>query len=126
MNYVKLRSTLTSALVIAVLAVIHFVAGYALVFTWVKSRSSTIAALVRILVNIWWFPAQQLYQLHPSGHPISTYALPIANSLLWATIVFVIWKARRGQYLRFSVRTLLIVMTLVAALLGLIVYAVRG
>ncbi len=121
-----LRFRLSSAFVIVVFALIHFVAGCAFIFTWIKLGSWRIIAIPgRILVNIWWFPAQQLYQLHHSDDLVSRFAFPIADSLLWGAVVFVIWKARQGQYFRFSVRSLLIATTLVAVLLGAIVWLTK-
>ena len=75
-----------------------------------------------VLVNIWWFPAYQIFPLLHLHDDISKLAFPICNSFLWGAIVFVIWKARQGQYYRFSLRTLLIATTLVAVVLGLIVW----
>jgi hypothetical protein len=101
-----LRFTLPDAFVIAVLAIIHFVVGYALIFAWMKFWSWQIVGVIGwILVNIWWFPAQQIYQLHHSDGHISRFALPACNSLLWGAVVSVIWKARQGQYYRFSLHT---------------------
>jgi hypothetical protein len=116
-NDATLQLTPFSVLFIIVFAVIHFVIGCALVFAWLDSWPP-LAAYGRVLVNIWWFPGQQLIQLHHSEKFASNLALPIANSLLWGAAVFVIWKARKGQYLRFSLRTLLIAATVIAALLG--------
>jgi hypothetical protein len=122
----NLRFTLSSAFVIAAFAVIHFVAGYALILAWMKFGSwQVVGILGRILVNVWWFPAQQIYQLHRSDDHISRFAFPVCNSLLWGAVVFVIWKARQGQYFRFSLRSLLIATTLIAVVLGLAVYATR-
>ena len=91
-----------------------------------KFWSWQIVAIVGlILVNIWWFPAHQLYQLHHSDNTALKFAYPITTSLVWGSVVFVIWKARQGQYVRFSVRNLLIATTLVAVVLGLIVWSSR-
>jgi hypothetical protein len=117
----KLRFTLSSVIVIALFAIIHFVVGFELILTWVRFWSSPIVALLgRILVNVWWFPAQQLYQLHHRDDLAPRFVFPVANSLLWGMVVFVIWKARRGQYFRFSVRAMLIATTVIAVLLGTI------
>ncbi len=121
-----LRFTLSDALVIAIFAIIHFAVGYALIFAWMKFWSCQIVGIIGwILVNIWWFPAQQIYQIHHSGDHISRFALPACNSLLWGAVVFVIWKARQGQYYRFSLRTLLIATGVVAVILGTVVWLAK-
>jgi uncharacterized membrane protein len=126
MNDRNPRFTLSAAFVIAAFSTIHFVVGYALIFAWMKFGSwQVVGILGRILVNVWWFPAQQIYQLHHSGEHISRFAFPVCNSLLWGAVMFVIWKARQRQYYSFSLRTLLIATTVVAVVLGMIVYATR-
>src|SRR5262245_30719993 len=123
MNDGRLRFTPLSAFFIVVFAAIHFVFGYILVFAWMRFWSWLPAAIVgRVLVNIWWFPGQQLLQLHHADNPASGLAFAIATSFLWGVVVFVLWKARQGQYLRFSLRTLLAVATLIAVLLGTIAW----
>ena len=122
----NLRFTLPSAFAIAVFAAIHFIVGYALVFGWMKFRSwQMVGILGWILVNIWWFPAQQLYQLRNSDGHISRFVFPACNSLLWGAVVFVIWKARQGQFYRFSLRALLVATTLVALIMGTIVWLTK-
>jgi uncharacterized membrane protein len=113
------RFTLSDAFVITAFAIIHYVVGLA--FAWMTFWPWQIVSILGwILVNIWWFPVQQIYQLLHSDNYISRLVFPVCNSLLWGAVVFVIWKARQGQYYRFTLRTLLISTTLVSVVLGLI------
>ena len=122
MNNRNPRFTRSDAFVITAFAIIHYVVGLA--FAWMTFWSWQIAVILGwILVSIWWFPVQQISQLHPPDDYISRFDFPVCNSLLWGAVVFVIWKARQGQYYRFSLRTLLITTTLVAVGLGLVVWA---
>lgn len=122
LNDTTLRFTPLSALAVAAFAIVHFVVGFGLVCLWMYSSWHPAATLGQILVNIWWFPGHQLFQLFHSDDPTLLFIFPIANSLLWGSVAFVIWKARKGEYFRFSLRTLLITATLMAATLGTIAW----
>ena len=74
------------------------------------------------LVQIWWFPGIQIedfFNLHLVPYVI---VRPVSNSLLWDAVFFAIWKVCYKRDFRFGLRSLLIATTLMAVLLGLIVY----
>jgi hypothetical protein len=119
MNDRNPRFMLSAAFFISVFSIVHFAAGYALISAWMNLlRGTTPGQIGGVLVNLWWCPSYQIYPLFKLNDHISRFAFPIANSLLWGAVIFVIWKVSQGHLFRFSMRTLLLATTLVAVLLG--------
>jgi hypothetical protein len=125
MRFRNLRITWSSLFGVVVFSLIHFVAGVAVLGTWMilgrqEMSVETVKLLVGILLEIWWFPAHQIYMFLNVRSTFASFAFPIVNSLLWGAVIFAIWRANHADTFKFSIRFLLIAAAFLVALLGII------